>query len=74
MKTKPFLLATAGSTVDGRTIDGKQIDGRRRAIRQIAAAVQGAGLGDADILVARLAAPCCNARRQQRMQAWRTLR
>ncbi len=26
MKTKPFLLATAGSTVDGRTIDGKQID------------------------------------------------
>ncbi|PTR05019.1 capsid scaffolding serine peptidase GPO, partial [Novosphingobium sp. GV055] len=21
MKTKPFLLATAGSTVDGRTID-----------------------------------------------------
>lgn len=26
MKTKPFLLATAGSTVDGRTIDDKLID------------------------------------------------
>ena len=26
MKTKPFLLATAGSTVDGRSIDDKMID------------------------------------------------
>lgn len=26
MKTKPFLLATAGSTVDGRTIDDKMIE------------------------------------------------
>ena len=26
MKTKPFLLATAGSTVDGRNIDDKMID------------------------------------------------
>lgn len=26
MKTKPFLLATAGSTVDGRTIDDKMLD------------------------------------------------
>jgi hypothetical protein len=26
MKTKPFLLATAGSTVDGRTIDDAMID------------------------------------------------
>jgi hypothetical protein len=26
MKTKPFLLATAGSTVDGRVIDDKMID------------------------------------------------
>lgn len=26
MKTKPFLLATAGSTVDGRTIDAAMID------------------------------------------------
>ena len=26
MKTKPFLLATAGSTVDGRTIDENDID------------------------------------------------
>ena len=26
MKTKPFLLATAGSTVDGRVIDEKMLD------------------------------------------------
>ena len=26
MKTKPFLLATAGSTVDGRNIDDKMIE------------------------------------------------
>ena len=26
MKTKPFLLATAGTTVDGRTIDDKMLD------------------------------------------------
>jgi hypothetical protein len=25
MKTKPFLLATAGSTVDGRVIDEKML-------------------------------------------------